>query len=154
MSSITWNRDRLVQQVGNESEELGYVSLDKNSGTFVLWLKDTCGVLDLHGGYIRGDEYASMADARSKAASSPSAFIMHYIWMRKVTKRRILEALDDHWDTVSSQLEGYAEKEVLSNRISSYWDQLPIDKVKKWGKRIRDGLVVSGLVDLIKDLFA
>ena len=153
MSSITWDREQLVQRVGNDSEELGYVSLDSNSATYVLWLKDTVGVLDLNGGYIRGDEYASMADAKSNAAASPSAFIMHYIWMRRLTKRRVIEALDEHWDIISSELEGHAEKQILSDRISEYVDQLSGDEIKKWGKKISDGLIVSALIDLVKSLF-
>ena len=57
MSSVTWNGDKIMQHVGADDAELGYISLDNASGTYVLWLKDTCGVLDLNGGYIRGDEF-------------------------------------------------------------------------------------------------
>ena len=75
MSSIIWQGDRLFQRVANDEEELGYVSLENDSGTYVLWLKDTCGVLGMN--YIRGDEFSSMTEAKAGAAVSPSAFIMH-----------------------------------------------------------------------------
>ena len=83
MSFVTWSENRLVQRVGNSEEELGEVAWDESSGTFVLWLRDTCGVLGAEGGYMRADEFASIADAREKAKSAPSVFIMHLIWMRK-----------------------------------------------------------------------
>ena len=62
MSSITWSGDRLIQRVGENEEELGKIAWDGNSGMFVLWLKDTCGVLGADGGYMRGDEFASMVE--------------------------------------------------------------------------------------------
>ena len=52
-------------------------------------------MLGLNGEHIRGDEFPSMAVAKQKAASSPSAFILHYIWMRNVAKRETIRALDD-----------------------------------------------------------
>ena len=152
MSSITWNGDRIMQRIGNDAEELGYVGLDNNSGTYVLWLKDTCGVLGPHGGYIRGDEFASMPEAKDKAPLSPSASIMHYIWMRRAAKRQVIEALDEHWDEISSELDSDIRKETLCARISEHLAQLPIDEIKKWSERIRDGLVVNVLVELIKNL--
>lgn len=80
MSSVTWKENRLLQHVGKHDEELGYVAFDQNSKTYVLWLKDTCGVLGLNGGHIRGDEFPSMTAAKQKAASSPSVFILHYTY--------------------------------------------------------------------------
>ena len=152
MSSVTWNGDKIMQHAGTDDAELGYISLDKPSGTYVLWLKDTCGVLDLNGGYIRGDEFASMAEAKEKGASSGSAFIMHYIWIRRVTKRRALEALDEHWDKISSEFDSDTKKETLRGRLAEYLDKLPINEIQKWGKRIGEGLGVSFLVDLIKKI--
>ena len=149
MSSINWNGNRVMQRVGNDAEELGYVDLDSNSGTYVLWLKDTCGVLDLSGGYIRGDEFESMSDAKNEAASSPSAFIMHYIWLRRATRNRAIEAVDEHWDEISSQLDGDETKATVSARICEFWNQLPSGEIEKWAGRI---VTVGGLVNLIKEL--
>ena len=60
MSAITWQENRLIQHVGTHDEELGYVDFDENSGTYVLWLKDTCGVLGSERRIHTGDEFPSM----------------------------------------------------------------------------------------------
>ena len=70
--------------MGNHVEELGYVALEQNTETYVLWLKDTCDMLGLNGGYIRGDEYPSMVSAKKSAASSVSAQLVHHMWMIKL----------------------------------------------------------------------
>ena len=93
MSTMKWDGNRIMQQVGRGKEELGYIGFDENTKTWVLWLKDTCGVLGLNGGDIRGDEYASDEEAKDKAMGSPSAFIMHYIWIRRVAKRQVIESI-------------------------------------------------------------
>ena len=116
MSTIRWQGDRLFQKVGNNVAELGYVALDNDSRTYVLWLKDTCGLLGLS--YIRGDEFSSMGEAKAKAATSPSAFIMHFIWMRSFSKRQITEALEEHWEEISSKLEDGITKDKLRDTVS------------------------------------
>ena len=150
MSSITWNGLKLVQRLGHDSEELGMVRPDDTSSGYVLWLKDTCGVLDLNGGYIRADEFPSLDDAKSGAALSSSAFIMHYIWMRIIAKRRTLEALDEHWDDIASAIPHGIDRDALRDRVSKHLDRLPIDQIRQWGTRIRDGVIVSALVELIR----
>lgn len=153
MSSITWKEEnRLFQHVGTHEEELGYVALDQNSKTYVLWLKDTCGVLGLNGGYIRGDEFPSMSVAKQKAASSPSAFILHYIWMRNVVKRETIRALDDHWDEISPNLPHDTSKDDLREKISRYIKQLPIEKIKDLAGKIGEGVIVSTIIELVKRL--
>ena len=153
MSSVTWKENRLFQHVGKHDEELGYVDFDQNSTTYVLWLKDTCGVLGLHGEYIRGDESLSMAAAKQKAASSSSAFIFHCIWMRNVVKRETIRALDDHWDEISPNLPHDASKDDFRDRIGRYIEQLPIEKIKVWARKIGEGVIVSTIKDLAKSLF-
>lgn len=153
MGSITWNGMKLVQTLGHDSAELGNVRFEDASSTYVLWLKDTCGVLDLNGGYIRAEEYPSLEDAKDRAALSPSAFIMHYIWMRGVAKRRTMDALDEHWDEIASAIPDGVAREALRDRVSRYFDQLPIDQIKLWGNRIRDGVIVSALVELLRSFF-
>lgn len=153
MSAVTWKEvNRLFQRVGTHEEELGYVALDQNSGTYVLWLKDTCGVLGLNGGYIRGDEFDSMAAAKKKAASSPSAFILHYIWMRNVVRQETIRALDDHWNEISPNLPHDTSKYDLREKICRYIEQLPIEKIKDLAGKIRDNLIVSAIIELAKRL--
>ncbi len=152
MSAITWKEEnRLFQHVGTHEEELGYVAFDQKSKTYVLWLKDTCGVLGLNGGYIRGDEFPSMAAAKEKAASSPSAFIFH-MWMRDVVKRETLRALDDHWDEISPNLPHDASKDDLRDKILRHLEQLPIEKIKDWAGKIRDNVIVSTIMEVAKRL--
>ena len=98
MSSINMRGGLLTQRVGNRTDELGFLDWDANSGTCVLWLKDTCGVFGLGGGHIRGDEYASMEDGKANALSSPSAFIMHVMWLRNSVKDQIADALERNWE--------------------------------------------------------
>ena len=152
MSSITWEGNRLIQHVGKYDEELGCVECDENSEKCFLWLKDTCGVLGSNSGYIRGDEFPSMAVAKEKAASSPSAFILHYIWMRNVVKRETLRAFDDHWDEISPNLCHDTSKEDLRHKILRHLEQLPIEKIKEWAGKIRDNVIVSTIMEVAKRL--
>ena len=146
MSSITWKGNRLFQHVGEHDEELGYVQRDENLGKCFLWLKDTCGLLGLNGGDIRGDEFPSMDAAKQKAAASPSAFILHYLWMRNVVKRETLRALDDHWDEISPNLPHGVSKDDLRDRIDKYIEELPIGKIKDWARKIGEGVIVSTII--------
>ena len=81
MSSVVWDRDNLVQKVGGNVEELGHVKYDQHSNEYVLWLKDTRDVFGTNKGYIRGDSFPSMKDAKQHAALSKSAWLLHYMWM-------------------------------------------------------------------------
>ncbi len=152
MSSITWKGNRLYQHMGKYDEELGYVQCDENLGKCFLWLKDTCGLLGLNGGHIRGDEFSSMDAAKQKAAASPSAFILHCLWMRNVVKRETLRALDDHWDEISPNLPHGVSKDDLCDRIVRHIEQLPIEKIKDWAGKIRDNMIVSTLMEVAKKL--
>lgn len=153
MSAITWQGDHLFQRVGTHEEELGYIDFDQNAQTYVLWLKDTCGVLGLNSGPIRGDEFPSMAAAKQEAALSPSAFILHYLWMRNVVKRETIRVLDDHWDEISPNVPHDASKDDLRDRIVRYIEQLPIDKIKSWLEKIKDVYaIVRTIIELAKSL--
>ncbi|MYG40725.1 MAG: hypothetical protein F4201_07940 [Nitrospira sp. SB0677_bin_15] len=153
MSAITWKGNHLIQHAGEHDEELGYVKCDENSGKCFLWLKDTCGVLGLNGGYIRGDEFPSTAAAKEKAASSSSAWILHYIWMRNVVKRETIRALDDHWAEISTNLPHDASKDDLREKILRYLEQLPIDEIKAWAEKIKDVYkIVSTIIELAKSV--
>ena len=86
MSSIVWDKDKLIQQVGGNTKELGHVKHDESSNMYILWLKTDTG-------YIRGDSFTSMNDAKQRAAFSASVFLLHYMWMTGLRKTGI--ALDD-----------------------------------------------------------
>ena len=81
MSAVFWDKDSLIQRVGSNTEELGYVRHEENSNQYVLWLKDTRGVFGSDKGYIRGDTFPSLEDAKQHAASSTSAWLFHYMWL-------------------------------------------------------------------------
>ena len=81
MSSVVWHGDHLIQKVGVNVEELGYIRYDKESNGFVLWLRDTRGVFGGKHLVIRGDTFPTMADAKRKAASTVSARLFHHMWM-------------------------------------------------------------------------
>lgn len=81
MSSVLWDQDNLIQRVRNHVEELGHVKYDSNSNNYVLWLKDTREVFGTNRGYIRGDSFPSMKQAKQNAAASTSARLFHYMWL-------------------------------------------------------------------------
>ena len=153
MSSITWKENYLFQHVKDHKEELGYVKLDQNSNTYVLWLKDTFGVvLGTPGAYIRGDEFSSMAVAKRKAALSASAFIVHCIWTRNIVKQATVQSFDEYWDEISSELDGKANKDNLKDEISRHIDGLQKEEAVEWFEKIRDGFIVQMVVDFFKNL--
>ena len=68
MSGMSWRENRLIQSVGDKQGELGYVERDGSTGGYVLWLKDHDGVfLNPAGSYVRGDEWATLHEAKEKA---------------------------------------------------------------------------------------
>ena len=153
MSSITWQEHRLFQKVKNHREELGYIEYDENSKNYVLWLNDTCGLLGLNGGHIRGDEFPSMEAAKQKAASSPSAYIFHHLWM-KVVKQKDIRAADDHWEEISPHLPHDASKDDSLNRFSRLLEQLPIEKIEAIAEKIiKVGRVIMKLIKFFLSLF-
>lgn len=156
MSSITRQGDRLIQKAGNDVEELGHVDFDQKTNTYVLWLKDTCGVLGPNDGYIRGDEFASKEVAKNKTLSSPSALIMHHIWMRRSTKSQAMRALNDNWEDIFTSIKQktHVNKEVVIDKISKYFDKIPIDKIKEWSNGILNKLIMSKLNNLIERLLS
>lgn len=153
MSSITWSGDRLVQRVGQSKCELGMVAQEDGSDSAVLWLKDTCGLLGLNGGYFRADEYASMRDAKANAACSPSAFIMHWIWMRSSVVDQVTNELEENWEIIASKSGANAEKKSVCNQVAEYFRKLPLEEIREWGTQIAKGTVVAALVDLVKTFF-
>ena len=112
MSSVVWDKDKLIQRVGDNTEELGHVRHDKNSNMYILWLKiDT--------GYIPGDSFVSMKDAKQHAASSTSALLFHYMWMvglRKAGAQGIensISTLDKKMDLMAKEAN---EREIKSKK--------------------------------------
>ena len=86
MSTIVWDGDNIFQKVGENVEELGHVKFDGTSNTVVLWLRDTQHVFGVNGGYVRGDEFPTMADAKRSAARSVSARLLHQMWLAALAK--------------------------------------------------------------------
>ena len=87
MSSLQWDGHRIIQSVGSKkaTAELGYISHDKHSGKYVLWLKDFAGdFIGNPGHYVRGDSWDTLNEALEKAANCPSASLMHLKWMHSL----------------------------------------------------------------------
>ena len=81
MSTVVWDQDNLIQKVGDNIEELGHVKHDQNTDTYVLWLRDLRDAFGVNRGYIRGDSYPSMKDAKQHAVFSVSARLFHHMWL-------------------------------------------------------------------------
>lgn len=64
MSSVQWKGNRIMQAVGGQTEELGYLQREVDRDVWVVWLKDTRGVFGGGAQYVRGDEYPSEKEAR------------------------------------------------------------------------------------------
>lgn len=86
MSSVLWDGNTLTQRWRQVSAELGHVAHEEQSGKVVLWLKDTRNVFGTSYGYVRGEEYKDMREAKEKAAASSAAFLMHLLWLRGLTE--------------------------------------------------------------------
>ena len=69
MSSIVWDGANLIQRAAGKTEELGHVKLDPISNEYVLWVKDSRHVFGVGDGYVRGDSFAALQDAKRKAAN-------------------------------------------------------------------------------------
>ena len=87
MSSIIWDGNRLIQKMGGEETELGYIGFDENTETYALWLKDHNGAFVAKGSYIRGDTWNTLAEAKEKAAGCSSAFLTHLMWIKSLDFR-------------------------------------------------------------------
>ncbi len=148
MSGMRLSGTRLTQQVRGREEELGYIEMEPNSGTCVLWLKDTFGVANTAGSYIRADEYPSFDLAKSNVLNAPSVFIWHLIWMRGVLKREAEEELDRQWKKLDANADTFPSKQNLRDRIRAHLDRLPDDKIKDLFGKI--GTV--GLTQVIEEL--
>ena len=95
MSSMAWVGDRIIQRVGEDESELGYIGEDRNTGTHVLWLKDHNGVfIGNPGSYVRGDEWPTLAEAKEKALRSASAFLLHLFWMQSLKTDRLEQGVE------------------------------------------------------------
>ena len=152
MSKINWSGDHLIQRVRGHYEELGYIKLEPNSKTCVLWLKDTFGVASTAGAYIRADEYPSMDIAKSKALSAPSVRIWHAIWMRGVVKREAEYELDNHWEELSANARTVPSKEGFRGRLRAYLDRLPFDKIKELFRKIGTSALNQAIAEIVKRL--
>ena len=81
MSSIRRDGKRLTQRHNGREAELGYIDYDKSVGRYVLWLKDSRDLFDIGRGYVRGDEYPTLGVAKAQTVMSPSANLMHLLWI-------------------------------------------------------------------------
>lgn len=145
MSSIVWEGNKLIQRVGSDSDELGFVGVDESSGKYVLWLNDTIGVYARKPGepvYIRGEEFRSLEDARENALNSPAATIMHMLWLRNGIRQAVREALEENWDRISPELGNNASKDTLLDAADVTIQQAPKTLLKR----------VAGLVESIGNM--
>ncbi len=86
MSALVWDGDNLFQRMGSNVEELGHLKAERYSGRVVLWLRDTRNVFGVNSGYVRGDDFATMLDAKRGAATCESAELMHRMWLAGLSK--------------------------------------------------------------------
>lgn len=87
MSTMWWEGNRILQSVGskNASAELGYISYDKHSEKYVLWLKDYDGdFIGNPGHYVRGETWETLDEAKAEATQSACAFLLHLKWMHSL----------------------------------------------------------------------
>lgn len=141
--------DRLIQRVRGHEEELGRIRFEPSSMTYVLELKDTFGLIVPRGGFVRADEYHTMAEAKANAAFSPAVSIWHLIWMRSVVKREAEQVVDDRWDEIGAGAATGATKASVKDGLRAHLDRLPAAKIKKLFETIDR---VAAFADRIREL--
>ena len=88
MSNMRWEDDqKIVQGLRDQTAELGYIGAETHTGKFVLWLKDNEGIFGAKDGYIRGDEWDSLDEAKQRAIDSTSARLAHFIWLQSLKEK-------------------------------------------------------------------
>ena len=133
--------------------ELGRVRFEPSSKTYVLWLKDTFGVTGPRGGYVRADEYHTMAEAETQAVRAPCVFIWHLIWMRGVVKREAEQALDDRWDEIEAATGAEVTQARAKDRVRASLDRLRGDKIPDLFEKAVQGALTHWIIEAIKKLF-
>ena len=149
MSSIHLSENRLTQQIRGCQEDLGYLEVEPSSDRCVLWLKDTFGVANSAGAYIRADEYPSLEVAKSNVLSAPSVFIWHLVWMRGVLKREAEKELKEQWEQLSAN-GAIPSKQSLQDRLRAHVDRLSIDKVKELFGKIGTVALTQAISEIVK----
>ena len=159
MSSFVWQGHRIIQRVGDDSDELGHVALDASTGKYVLWLKDTGGVYFATSGkpfYMRAEEFTSLEDAIENAPDSPAANIMHMLWLRDGIRRAVRKAIEENWDLISPALDNNASKGAVLDQADMTLKEAPGNILKKVatsldpvGSIARSATRVVGLLKLI-----
>ncbi len=88
MSGMRWEDDgKIVQELRNQKAELGYIGHERDTGKFILWLKDPEGIFGNKAGYIRGDEWDSLDEAKQRALDSTSARLAHFMWLQSLKEQ-------------------------------------------------------------------
>ena len=140
MSSIVWDKDNLIQKVGGNVEELGHVKYDQHSNEYVLWIKDARDVFGTNKGYIRGDSFPSMKDAKQNAAGSKSAFLSHYMWMvglrddRNKTGKDVTQGIEDSERSKPLTVSTFKEE---MDKLTAQLDRAKKEASKQASKKIR-----------------
>ncbi len=150
MSGIRLSGTNLTQQLRGREEELGYIELEPNSGTCVLRLKDTFGVANTAGSYIRADEYPSLDLAKSNVLHAPTVFIWHLIWMRGVLKREAEKELDQQWEKLGANADTLPSKQSVRDRLRAHLDRLSGDKIKVLFGKIGTVAFTQVIAELVK----
>jgi len=152
MSGIRLSGARLTQQLRGIDEELGYIALEPNSDSCVLWLKDTFGVANTAGTYIRADEYPSLEIAKSNVLGAPSVFIWHLVWMRGVLKLEAERELDAQWEELGANTNTLPSKQRLRDGLRAHLDRLSGDKVKVLFGKVGSVALTQAITEIIKQL--
>lgn len=150
MSGIRLSGTRMTQQLRGRKEELGYIELEPNSDSCVLWLKDTFGVANTAGSYIRADEYPSLELAKSNVLDAPSVFIWHLVWMRGVLKHEADKELNNHWEKLDVNADANSIKQNLRDRLRAHIDRLSGDKIKSLFEKIGTVALAQVVMENVK----
>ena len=150
MSGIRLSGIHLTQKIRGREEKLGCIELDPNSGTYVLWLKDTFGVATTAGSYIRADEYPSLDLAKSNVLDARSVFIWHHVWMRGVLKREAEKEFDQQWEQLGANADTLPSKQSSRDRLRAHFDRLPGDKIRILFRKIGTAALTQLIAELVK----
>ena len=71
--------------------------------------------------------------------------------MRNVVKKQTLQAVNDHWDEISTKLPSDTNKDDLLDKLRKYIDRLTNEKVKDLGEKVATSVVVQTILELLKN---
>ncbi len=148
MSSKHLLGNRVIQKVGGEEGELGYIKKDESTGKYVFWVKNHVGVfLGNQSSYDRGDEWPTLEEAKEKVLTSVSANLAHWSWMQLVEARRLKQSIGVGYGFLAMQFNECEMEDFFSKHLK----QVIPRELKYEVIDLRDVSMAGNLVEIMRN---